>query len=398
MRYRGLIFVVALVIVFVLIGQFGVPLRAPSSPEKASAPSSLKDAVRKIEAGTRTSPIIGDQPRRGLPTLTFLAKADAKNPPRIVSDVTGWGERADGTFDFNSGKMTRIVGTDWYSLETSVEPYARIEYLIAYGAGDYRIDPYNPRKVQRAGGPGSEVVMPGYLPPQEFIDPQSQPAGNVVETSIDSRILGGPRRVITYTPTGYHNGGAYPLVVFHDGALMVNTGEAPRVLDWLIAQKAIPPVVAVFVDPKSRVDDYRRGSPVRMFVTDELLPWMSSRYSLTNDPDQRAMIGMSAGARGALDTVVSSPLFNRLGLLIPALDAADIEAIPQHDRRQLRLSIIAGHYDALNLATARAAQLTAADRGHIVDFKDVPEGHATQTWRGHLRDVLIGLFGPSRKP
>ncbi len=397
MRYRGFVFVGAVVAAFFLIGYVVSPLRAPSSPEKASAPSSLQDAVRKIEAGTRTSPIVGDQPRRGLPTLTFLAKADAKNVPRIVSDVTGWGERADGTFDFNSGKMTRIVGTDWYSLETKVEPYARIEYLIAYGAGDYRIDPYNPRKVQRAGGPGSEIVMPGYVPPQEFIDPQSQPAGNVVETLVDSRILGGPRRVITYTPTGYHGGGAYPIVVFHDGALMVNTGEAPRVLDWLIAHKAIPPVVAVFVDPKSRVDDYRRGSAVRTFVTDELLPWMSSRYSLTKDADQRAIIGMSAGARGALDTVVSSPLFNRLGLLIPALDAADIHAIPEHGRRQLHLSIIAAHYDALNLAAARGAQLTAADRGHIVDFKEVPEGHATQTWRTHLRDVLISLFGAAKR-
>lgn len=397
MTLRRFVFGVLVALGVAAVSYLSVPLHAPESGGGNSGAAALAEAVRRIDAGKSLTPLIGEQPRRGLPTVTFLARVDGKDAPRIVSDVTGWGERADGNFDFKAGKMTRIPGTEWFSLETKVEPYARIEYLIAYGAGDYRMDPFNPRKVQRVGGPASEIVMPGYVPPQEFVDPPMRPAGNVIDTTINSRVLKASRRVIVYTPPGYRGDIAYPLAVFHDGALMVNTGEAPRVLDWLIGHQAIPPIVAVFVEPISRADDYRRGSPMRSFVTDEVLPWVSTNYSVTRNPAERAIIGVSAGARGALDAASATAAFGRVGLMIPALDQNDIDAIPQKNLRPLRFSIVAAHYDALNLAAARGAQLTAADRGQAVDFKEVPEGHSTQTWRGHLRDVLISLFGEKRR-
>ena len=368
-------------------------LQAPGTPESAIGTTLLEDAVREIEAGTQASPLIGEQPRRGQPTVTFLAKAEGTDVPRIVSDVTGWGERADGSFDYNVGRMTRVGQTRWYSLETKVEPYARIDYLIAYGGSDYRLDPHNPRKVQRVGGPASEVVLPGYIPPQEFVDPPVQPAGIITETVLASRAIGDSRRVIVYTPPGYETGGRYPLAVFHDGALVVNSGEAPRVLDWLISHNAIEPIVAVFVDPKSRTDDLRRGAPMRAFVAGELLSWVAAHYSVTADAAARAIIGVSAGARAALDTASALDAFDRIGLLIPALEEAGIEDIPRRGGRHLRVSIVAAHYDSLNLGSARAAQITLSDRGHKVDFVEVPEGHSTATWRTHLRTVLISLFG-----
>jgi enterochelin esterase-like enzyme len=369
-------------------------LHAPSTPEVARGSASLEDAVREIAAGTRTSPLVGDQPRRGMPTLTFLAKAEGKDVPRILSDATGWGERADGTMDYTVGKMTRVGQTSWYALETKVEPYARIEYLITYGAGDFRLDPHNPRKVMRVGGPASEVVLPGYMPPQEFVDPPTNDGGRLTDTMVESRVLGDAREVIVYTPPGYREDGAYPLAVFEDGALMVNSGEAPRVLNWLIAHQAIEPIVAVFVEPKSRAEDFRRGAPMQRFVANELLPWVAERYSVTKEANQRAIIGVSAGARAALNTATASTTsFGLVGLLIPALDEADIETVPPRDRQRLRVSIVAARYDALNRAAARSVQLNVGDQGHVADFIEVPEGHSTATWRTHLRTVLISLFG-----
>ena len=370
-------------------------LRAPGTPEIETGTASLEKAITEIEAGTRSSPLIGDQPRRGKPTVTFLAKADGKDVPRIISDVTGWGERADGNFDLNVGKMKRVGATNWYSLETKVEPYARIEYLVTYGVGDLRLDPHNPKQVQRVGGPASEFTMPGYMPPQEFVDPPTRPGGKVVDAILTSQVLGGDtRQVIVYTPPGYRDGGFYKLAVFEDGALMVNTGQAPRVLDWLITHGAIEPIVAVFVEPKSRTDDFRRGAPMQKFVTNELLPWIAEHFSVTRDAGERAIIGVSAGARAALNTATSSlESFNRVGLLIPAIDQNDIDTVPQRQRRRLRVSVVAAHYDYMNLAAARSVQMMVGDRGHAMDFVEVPEGHTTATWRTHLRTVLISLFG-----
>ena len=393
MRHRALWLALAIIVVLVatMFLQSGA-LHAPTAPETNGQPNALSAVVADVEAGRVTTPLVGDQPRRGMPTVTFLAKRAGQDAPRIVSDATGWGERADGSFNFNVGKMTRIEQSEWYALEVKVEPYARIEYLIVYGGSEYRVDPHNPRQVQRANGNASEFVMPGYVPPQEFVDAPTTPAGGIFDTAVDSRALKGSRHVIVYTPPGYDKGTTYPLAVFHDGALVVNNGQAPRVLDWLITHQAIPPIVAVFVDPQSRAEDLRRGSPMRTFVTDELLPWMSERYNVTSNPADRAIIGISAGARGAIDAVSTSNQFGRVGLLIPALDMADIESIPPASRRKLRVSILAGVYDALNLSAARSAQLEFAEKGHTVQFKDVPEGHSTITWRNHLRDVLIELF------
>ncbi len=127
MRYRVLAFLVVVTAGILLYGRLATPLHAPGGPDSAAGPAVLPDTIRAIEAGRQTAPLVGEQPRRGLPLVTFLAKADgpdSKDPPRIVSDVTGWGDRPDGNFDYTVGRMTRIGQTEWYSLQTTVEPYA----------------------------------------------------------------------------------------------------------------------------------------------------------------------------------------------------------------------------------------------------------------------------------
>jgi enterochelin esterase-like enzyme len=56
------------------------------------------------------------------------------------------------------------------------------------------------------------------------------------------------------------------------------------------------------------------------------------------------------------------------------------------------VAILAGRYDAANLATARNAHQMLSDAGHAVEYIEVAEGHNSTTWRDHLRDVLVRLF------
>ena len=89
MRHRTLTFIVLCVAAIGVISWISGHLRAPSPPEHSTGEMTIADAVRAIGAGTATSPIVGEQPRRGKPSLTFVAKADGAVPPRIVSDATG---------------------------------------------------------------------------------------------------------------------------------------------------------------------------------------------------------------------------------------------------------------------------------------------------------------------
>ncbi|HEY3384370.1 MAG TPA: alpha/beta hydrolase-fold protein [Vicinamibacterales bacterium] len=373
------------------------PLAAQSRGKPASKVAALEAAVAAIEAGHATTPIIGEPTAGGDATVTFLARRAGGRVPRIVSDVTGWGEHTDGTFDFTAGRMTRVGRTDWYSLQATVAPRARIEYLIAYGLTDFRVDPYNPRQSagpELGGLRASEFVMPGYVPPPELADPSASPAGLITEASVESQNLGGACRLIVYTPAGYRDEGDYPVAVFLD----LRSGQVSRVLDWLIARRAIEPIVAVFVGPTSRGGDHFTGAPLRTFLTDELPAWLASRFALTRSAGRRAVIGISFGAKDALGAALASTdVFNRLGLLVPGrrIDRADIDAIAERRNRRLRVAILAGRYDYANVPTARSLRQALAAAGHVVDYTEVPEGHSAVTWTHHLGGLLVSLFGPA---
>ncbi len=375
-----------LVAAVVLVGVFAVLSKTINAPE---ADTAERGRLPRIESGQTAVPIVSAD------EVTFYAEGDAGASPRVVSDLTGWGERPDGTVDFTVGKMHHIAGTNWFSLSARTNPTARIEYLFAYGAGDDRPDPRNPRKVTRATGDASEIVGPGYVPPPEFDAPPTEPAGKIMEAMVPGLIVG-QRRVIVYTPPGYDPSRKYRLAVVHDGGLVVNTGEAPRVLDWLIAHDAIYPVVAVFVDPVSRADDFRRDAPMRDFVGSELMTWIASHYNITPLAADHAIIGISAGARGALDAMAAYPgVFGKSGLMIPALDESDVSQIPvrQGEAPQLGVCVLAATYDRLNHRGAELVRDSLNARGHAVKYIEVAEGHSTITWKTHLPDVLVSLFG-----
>jgi enterochelin esterase-like enzyme len=358
------------------------------------ADASLLAAVSDIEAGRRTTPLIGPAGADGSATVTFLAKVTDGRTPRIVSDVTGWGESIDGNFDFNAGAMRRVGATDWFSLEATVAPRARIEYLVSYAQTDYRTDPNNPRLSagpELKGPRASEFVMPGYAPPREFADPPVSPAGALHDATFESVALHRPCGITIYTPPGYRRDVRYPLAVF------IDTGprQMPRVLDWLIAHHRMEPILAVFALPDSAGRDLPERDAMRAFLTDELPKWVSPRYGVARDGSRRAVLGISFGARDALDAAISSPdAYGLLGLLIPGrrITADDVDAVAAGRRRPLRVAILAGQYDRANLPTARAVRQGLAAAGHAVEYVEVPEGHSAVTFHHHLNSVLEGLF------
>lgn len=380
-----------------LIAVFGVAVSCARGPDAADRV--LETTIAEIEAGRATTPLVAQPSPGSDATVTFLVQSSDGRAPRIVSDVTGWGESPDDSaFDLTIGTMAQFGSTDWWWLETRVAPRARIEYLVVHGETDYRVDPNNPRRAWFRGDHAiSEFVTPDYLPPQEFADPPVAPGGRTVEAAIDSHALGAPRRVLVYLPPGYRDDGAYPVAVFHSGRGVAREGQAPRVLDWLIAHREIEPIVGLFLDSHLAGDaDNHEGRPMRSFLTEEAPAWLAARYGVTARADGWAVLAISYGAKDALDAgLAPAQAYGRLGLLIPGrrLTSADLEGFTRQPSRRLRVAILAGRYDQANLATARKARQALADAGHAVEYIDVPEGHNPTTWRNHLRDVLVSLFG-----
>ena len=84
-------------------------------------------------------------------------------------------------------------------------------------------------------------------------------------------------------------------------------------------------------------------------------------------------------------------MFPRCGLLIPSTTPTDLtRVIAAAPPRPIRFATVAGLYNAKWLGEARAFRDALGTR-YEHTYREVPEGHNVQTWRGHIDDVLIGL-------
>lgn len=387
--------------VFVLLAVAVSCARGPAPP--AGSDGELSATIAEVEAGRRTTPIIMRATETSEGAVTFLVKEPGGQTPRIVSDATGWGSSEDAPYDTRTGTMTPVGTTGWYRLDARVAPGARVEYLVVHGESDYRVDPNNPRRAWSPSGyEVSELVTPDFEPPRELLDPPAEPRGTTIEATMASRALGGTRRVLVYLPAGYHDGGAYPVAVLHAGWRAAHEGQAPRVLDWLIAHREVPPIVVMFLESYVQGDaSNHEGPPLRAFLTREVPGWLASRYSVSARSGDWAVIAISYGAKDALDAALAPDRgYGRVGLLIPGrrLTPADLETFALERHRRLRVAVLAGRYDALNLPAARDTARVLRAAGHDVDYLEVPEGHNPTTWRNHLSDVFVSLFGQREVP
>src|SRR6266542_2521642 len=91
-------------------------------------------------------------------------------------------------------------------------------------------------------------------PPDRWTQPRKDVrAGNLADYRFASQLLDNERTVWVYTPPGYAAGGHhYAALFFFDGGTYVLTVPTPIILDNLLSEAAIPPLVAVFVGNADR--------------------------------------------------------------------------------------------------------------------------------------------------
>ena len=352
-------------------------------------PAARSALIEKYIGAHGGTPLIENQTR-----LIFLAQDVNGAPPRVVGDFNAWASTPQG-YDVSVGKMTRIEGTNWSYLEGTAYTNARLEYTLLFDK-EARPDPLNPRLVQAYAGPRSEVRMPLWVRQPEIDDQATVPAGELIAEAYASRALGGSRRVWFYLPPGYAaSTDLYPVVYILDGGNYIEKMDVPRVLDRLIARKAIPPLVAVFSEPVDRMEEYSLNPKWRAFISTELLPMVDKRFRTFPAPDHRAIFGSSLAAYGAIDLSVEYPsLFGLCAAIAPPAQAATLitnQLKAKASVQSIRFFVLGGVYDSM-IAGARGLRVVLDDFNAPVSYLEVPEGHSTETFRGHLDDAIAALL------
>ena len=347
-------------------------------------------AVEKFLAAKGGSPIIENQTR-----LIFFAKDKDGKPPRIVGDFNNWAVTPQG-YDTAIGQTARIEGSQWSYLEATSYTNARVEYVFFFDK-EAAADPLNPRQVQAYAGPRSEVRMPHWVAQPEVDTENDVAKGELIAEQITSKYLGGQRRVWFYLPPNYQaaTDQLFPVIYVLDGANYVEKMDVPRVLDRLIAAKAIPPVIAVFSEPADRQEEYSRSQRWRAFMATELVPMVDKRFRTFSAPDQRIILGSSLAAYGAVDLAVEYPsLFGLCAAIAPPAQTASLvsnQTKAQKAVMSIKFFVMGGVYDSM-IDGARNLRTTLDQYRAPVSYLEVSEGHNTNTFRGHLDDALKALL------
>jgi len=163
--------------------------------------------------------------------------------------------------------------------------------------------------VGRGGGPGGGRGGPAAAAPAAPAAPVEPPQHQTFQ-----------RQIAVYVPAGYVAGSPSPFIVVQDERSFVPEDAPPAadgkprtdlpfipvMLDNLIHEKRIPPIVAVLLSPGpggQRTIEYDTVSDRYVnFVETEVLPRITRDYQVafTTDPDGRATLGESSGAAAAL--------------------------------------------------------------------------------------------------
>ena len=150
-------------------------------------------------------------------------------------------------------------------------------------------------------------------------------------------------------------------------------------------------IVAVFVEPGSRQEEYSRSPAWRAFITSELVPSVDQRLRTFPAPDRRVIFGSSLGAYGAVDLAVErSDVFGLCAAIAPPAQTATLITNQDQGQRAIhgvRFFLLGAVYDT-DVKGARTLRTALAEADADVTYVEVPEGHAAETFRGRIDDAL----------
>lgn len=328
-------------------------------------------------------------------------------------------------------KRTRLI----YRLAPNVSPLTASDETAAVMAAASQIDPLNPKRwLLDPDNPdvpehqGSSVVEMPDAPAQPWVAKRSDIShGTIEKHQFQSALLKNEREIAFYLPPGYSKSAKpYGLVVLFDESAYLDERRhivpTPTILDNLIAENRIPPVVAILISNPpgdTRARELPCNPVFADFLNFELLPWARRLYNFTADPRYTVVGGSSYGGLAAAYAALRHP--ETFGNVLSqsgsywwtpprSSNPADFDpdAEPNWMATQFvkspRLPVrfymdagtdeidLSGHGGSILVPNRHLRDVLLA-KGYEVHYREFVGGHDYLSWRGTLADGLILLIG-----
>ena len=227
------------------------------------------------------------------------------------------------------------------------------------------------------------------------------------------------RRFWVYTPPGYDaRGPDNNLLLVFDGREYREDFPLPRILDALIAEKKLPPTVAVMMDNGTgaeRLADLANHEAFAELVASEIIPWVRGKWKVSADPHRATIAGSSAGGLAAAFVALRHPeifanVLSQSGAFWRGAEGSNeapfewvTEQHAANPKRDVRFFLDVGSTESAGAIGGTAPSILEANRrfrdvltakGYDVHYYEVPGGrHAVESWRDRLPVGLTWLAG-----
>ena len=352
-------------------------------------------------------------PTRGAPAV----RSPEVHPDRRVtfriyapkaSEVTVSGE-------FEVGAPAHQMAKDAQGIwSVTIGPFEPENYEYDFKVdGVQMLDPRNPVVKYNRGPAAISSFLDIPAPSPRFFDVRPVPHGTIDIRYYDSKTTKQVRRVHIYTPPNYDRMTARLPVLYllHGGdgedSVWTAFGRAHAILDNLIAEKTIPPMVVVM--PNGYAYGWDAGIPAdkqqadfQRDLFDDLIPFVQTNYRVSSDRKQRALAGLSRGGGQTLSIGLRHlDHFSRLGVFSagsnnPQEAFKDVAANAKKVNAQLDLLWVGCGTDDFAMPGAKrmADFLTANGIEHT--FKTTGGEHTWIVWRQYLREFASLLWSAKR--
>jgi enterochelin esterase family protein len=346
----------------------------------------------------------------------------------VIHDFSKWLDRLDGSDMWYRSETIPNDARFVYSFQINRAaklPTDEAGQLQAWKRSPPQADPLNPKAAY--DGSVLELAEAPAEPWLDHIPAAPQPisklfaklpgvtAGDVREHKIDSDRLKQARRFTVYTPPGYSSrrGGdrddraeRYRFLVLFEGSGCI------ELLNNLIVQKRMPPVVMVVPSFVDRNKECACSEPFADFIAAELVPWMREHYRVSADAERTIVGGFSYSGLAAGFCALRHPRVFGNALTMSgsywwfpqwnepdALSRGEPGWLTRQfvsvDRVPVRFFLAAGRFEDYYpwslLAENRRLRDVLQAKGYRVDFREFTGGHDPVSWRGSLVEGLVTL-------
>ena len=286
---------------------------------------------------------------------------------------------------------------------------ARVDYQFIVD-GTIITDPRNPIITPSGFGLHSQCAMPVFKS-----DNVLQYRADIIHGTVDSLFFESnqtsiqPRSLKIYKPANYDSFTSLPALYVNDGFKAIDYCSYINVLDSLIADKKIKPIVVVFIDFIEGDQDYFLNKTEEYFsaVCKELVPFIDAKYSTSKQAKDRVLAGISASAHISLLIALKRPdvFLNAAGqsptTTLELFDAVNSASINKQTKKELKLYFDVGRFDLVqtgidNNSFLYANQLLRKEMknaGINHTFNVFNDGHEWANWRERIDEILIYFFG-----